>query len=71
MFERDQEALIAKVVKLMKPEGVLYFSTNKRNFKMEASLLELYRVKNITKDSIPVDIHDHKIHHCYEIKCIG
>ena len=69
--ERDQEALIAKVIKLLKPDGILYFSTNKRNFKMAPSLTQLYRVKNITRDSIPVDIHDHKIHHCFEIKCIG
>ena len=70
-IERDHQDLIFKVTKFLKPDGVLYFSTNKRDFRISPVIAEKFRVKNITKDTIPLDFHDHKIHHCFEIKCIG
>ena len=69
--ERDHVNLIFKVAKFLKPEGLLYFSNNKRDFKLAEVISEKFRVKNISKDTIPVDFHDQKIHHCFEIKCIG
>lgn len=66
--ERDQDNLISKVMTLLKADGVLFFSNNKRDFKLSAAVEQKYKVKNITKDTIPVDFHDQKIHHCFEIK---
>lgn len=66
--ERDQNKLILTVMKFLKPDGVLFFSNNKRDFKLNDEISKKFRVKNITKETIPVDFHDQKIHHCFEIK---
>lgn len=66
--ERDQVPLISDVMKMLKPDGKLYFSNNKRDFRLAEEIMAGFRVKNITKDSIPVDVHDQKIHHCFEIQ---
>ncbi|MBL7543126.1 MAG: class I SAM-dependent methyltransferase [Bdellovibrionaceae bacterium] len=65
--ERDQDQLIDACMKVLKKNGILYFSCNKRTFKISPNIMEKYQVKNITKDTIPIDFHDQKIHHCFEI----
>jgi 23S rRNA (cytosine1962-C5)-methyltransferase/23S rRNA (guanine2445-N2)-methyltransferase / 23S rRNA (guanine2069-N7)-methyltransferase len=66
--ERDQVWLIENVIKLLKPDGTLFFSNNKRDFRLEPRISEQFKVKNISKETIPLDFHDQKIHHCFEIK---
>lgn len=68
--ERDQVKLVKTVMALLKPSGVLYFSNNKRDFRLSEEISAQFNVKNITKDTIPIDFHDQKIHHCFEIKYI-
>ncbi len=66
--ERDQKDLVQKVMKFLKPDGVLYFSTNKRDFKIAVELQSQFAIKDITASTIPIDFHDQKIHRCFEIK---
>ncbi len=66
--ERDQEMIIDYSMKRLKPDGVLYFSNNKRSFKLIESISEKYEVKDISSLTIPIDFHDKKIHHCFEIR---
>lgn len=66
--ERDQLNLVQKVSRFLKPEGVLYFSNNKRDFKLSQELLSQFHVKDITAATIPIDFHDQKIHRCFEIR---
>lgn len=66
--ERDQDLLVENVMKLLKPNGILYFSNNKRDFKISTELVKKYQIKNITPQTIPIDFHDQKIHHCFEIR---
>lgn len=66
--ERDQEYLVEKCMKMLTPEGVLYFSNNKRKFKLSPHIFAKYKIKDITKESIPQDFHDKKIHNCFEIR---
>lgn len=68
--ERDQESLLDNVMPLLKPSGILYFSNNKRDFKISAAITAKYAVKNITSQTIPLDFHDQKIHHCFEIRTV-
>lgn len=65
--ERDQADLIALTMKRLHPDGVLYFSNNKRKFKLEPELSIMFDVKEITGGTIPEDFHDKKIHHAYKI----
>ncbi len=66
--ERDQDFLVESCMSMLNPNGVLYFSNNKRKFKISANIQAKFKVKDITEESIPQDFHDKKIHTCFEIK---
>ena len=66
--ERDQMHIIEHSMKLLKPKGVLYFSNNKRDFKLNPIVSEKYVVRDISKDTIPSDFRDLKIHKVFEIR---
>lgn len=66
--EKDQKRIIHDAVKFLKPHGVLYFSTNKRKFKIDPELEFSYEIKVTTEKTIPLDCHDQKIHHSFEIR---
>lgn len=66
--ERDQELIVRQSMARLKPNGVLYFSNNKRTFRLSGSLKTDFNVKDITEKSIPPDCHDKKIHYCFEIR---
>lgn len=66
--EKDQDFLVEKAMGLLNRDGVLYFSNNKRKFKISENIQSKFQVRDISKDTIPQDFHDQKIHHCFEIK---
>lgn len=63
----DYPVLIHKALALLAPQGVIFFSTNSRKFKLDASLFEGCSVKDITRQTIPLDFHNKKIHQCWKI----
>lgn len=65
--EKDQEFIITHCLRLLNPGGTLYFSNNKRKFKLDPIILEIANVQDITEKSIPIDFRDRKIHHCFKI----
>lgn len=67
-IQRDHQLLLDGCLNLLKPEGVVYFSTNNRKFKFEARLPEGVEVREITAQTIPMDFRDKKIHRCWKIK---
>lgn len=67
-IEREQTFIINSCMERLLDSGVLYFSTNKRQFKISEQLEKKYFVRDITQQTIPKDFHDQKIHHCFEIK---
>lgn len=69
--ERDQDFLVDSCMQMLNPNGVLYFSNNKRKFKISENIASRYKVRDITEESIPQDFHDKKIHNCFEIKLIN
>ena len=66
--EREQELLVNHCMRLLKPNGVLYFSNNKRSFKIAAPLKSQYLINDITALTLPKDFRDAKIHHVFEIR---
>ncbi len=66
--ERDQNFLVNCCMEMLSPEGVLYFSNNKRKFKISPEITAACSVKDISTETIPQDFHDQKIHHCFEIR---
>lgn len=65
--EKDQVVLIKNCLRLLAPGGTLYFSNNKRKFKLDPVVLEMANVVDITPKTIPLDFRDQKIHHCFKI----
>ena len=65
--EKDQIFLIKHCLRLLAPDGVLYFSNNKRKFKLDPEVLKMAKVLDITQKTIPEDYRDQKIHHCFMI----
>lgn len=66
---RDHAMLIKSAMRLLAPEGVLYFSTNLRQFRLDARLEETYWIKDISAQTIDLDFsRDKRIHHCYQLK---
>ena len=66
--QRDYIQLIKNSAKLLTKDGVLYFSTNFRKFKFDASIFEGLSITDITTQTIPEDfLRDMKIHYCWKI----
>ncbi|MBT7610947.1 MAG: hypothetical protein HN576_14390 [Bacteriovoracaceae bacterium] len=68
--EQDHVQVITNCMLLLKSNGVLYFSNNKKSFKLASDLKEKYQIKDISYQSIPKDFRDKKIHQFYEIRKI-
>jgi 23S rRNA (cytosine1962-C5)-methyltransferase/23S rRNA (guanine2445-N2)-methyltransferase / 23S rRNA (guanine2069-N7)-methyltransferase len=66
--EKDQEELISKAMSCLRPKGILFFSTNKRTFKLSEKLKENYYWNDISKKTIPFDFDDKKIHYCFQFQ---
>ena len=67
-IQRDQATLINGAMALLAPSGTLYFSNNLRSFELNPQLEAQYRIQNITRQSIPEDFRNKKIHQCWKIR---
>ena len=61
--------LLKDLVLRMKPGGVIYFSTNYRRFKFDASFLPGCEVREVSKQTVPEDFRNQRIHRCWRITC--
>ena len=67
-IQRDHEKLIDGAMALLVSDGVLFFSNNLRSFELSAAVAQKYAVKDISKQSVPEDFRNKKIHQCWEIR---
>ena len=67
-IQRDHKKLIDGAMNLLASDGILYFSNNLRSFVLDDSVSEQYAVKDISKQSVPDDFRNKKIHQCWEIR---
>lgn len=66
---RDHEQLIRDAMRLLAPQGILYFSTNFQKFKLAENINQEFNVRNITPETIDLDFKRHpKIHYCCTIQ---
>jgi 23S rRNA (guanine2445-N2)-methyltransferase / 23S rRNA (guanine2069-N7)-methyltransferase len=67
--QTDHVSMIKNAISLLAPDGVLYFSTNFRRFKLDSSALSGLVIDDITADTIPEDFaRNPKIHYCWRIR---
>lgn len=66
---RDHVALLNQTLPLLEPDGVLFFSTNCRKFRLDEKALEGYAVESITHATLPRDFERNpRIHQCWRIR---
>ncbi len=67
-IQNDHAQLIKNAVTLLAPEGILYFSTNFRRFKIDSPGLSELTVEDISAATIPEDFsRNPRIHYCWKI----
>lgn len=66
--QRDQVKLVDGAMRLLAPNGVLYFSNNLRSFTLDDRLAADYAVQDISAQSVPEDFRNKKIHQCWRIR---
>ncbi len=67
-IQRDHVYLISQAMKLLKKDGLMYFSNNFRNFKIDYEALSKYKIKEVSSQSVPNDFRNKKIHKCFEVR---
>lgn len=63
----DYLFLIKKALNLLAPGGIIFFSTNSRHFIFDESQFNGCKCIEISKQTIPIDFHNQKIHRCWKI----
>lgn len=67
-IQRDHVSLIKMAANLLTKDGVLLFSTNRRDFKMDNQALSNLTIKDISRSTLPKDFERNpKIHYCWTI----
>ena len=68
-IQRDHPDLVRATMKLVATDGQLYFSNNRRGFKLDPALLQEYRCEDITGKTLDPDFQrNRKIHCCWLIR---
>lgn len=65
---KDHEELILNTTKWLTKDGLLLFSTNKKKFKLSQKIMESFKVKETSSQSIPLDFKNSSIHKSYQIR---
>jgi 23S rRNA (cytosine1962-C5)-methyltransferase len=66
--QRDHRRLIEACLELLTPNGELYFSTNRRRFKLDPDLERLTGCEEITRQTLPEDFKRHPAHRCWFLR---
>ena len=67
-IQRDYAWMLNTLInRFANPNAVIYFSTNHRKFKFDLDEVRSVEVQNITKQTIPNDFRNDRIHQCYRI----
>jgi 23S rRNA (cytosine1962-C5)-methyltransferase len=65
--QRDHVALLEDVLEVWTGVGPIWFSTNRRRFKLELPARPRLVIEDLTHATIPPDFRDSKIHHAFRI----
>ncbi|MEM7453650.1 MAG: bifunctional 23S rRNA (guanine(2069)-N(7))-methyltransferase RlmK/23S rRNA (guanine(2445)-N(2))-methyltransferase RlmL [Planctomycetota bacterium] len=65
--QQHHSALLRTLAESVSVEGVVYFSNNFRRFKLDESLAELYDIREISKQTVPEDFRNKRIHRCWRM----
>ena len=63
----DPRHVLTEVWRLVRPGGVLYFSTNCRGFQLASVGVPPFAITDISESSIPEDFRNRRIHRCWRM----
>ncbi len=67
--QKQHVKLLTEASKRMSPDGVIYFSTNYRTFKLDTENLPPFKnIRNISNQTVPEDFRNKRIHQCWRIE---
>ena len=66
-IQRGHVGLLNRVLELMSPGGVIFFSTNFRRFKLEADAVAAGAIREISAQTVPADFRNRRIHRAWRI----
>jgi 23S rRNA (guanine2445-N2)-methyltransferase / 23S rRNA (guanine2069-N7)-methyltransferase len=65
--QRDHAVLLNKLIEHLAPNGVIYFSNNSRRFKLDEDSLAGVSIREISKQTVPEDFRNKRIHRCWRL----
>lgn len=66
--QRDHAELIEACLALLTDNGELFFSNNRRGFRLDTAALSGHDIRDISRQTVPEDFSNKKIHQCWIIK---
>lgn len=66
--QRDAVPLLTALRERMSDDGIVYFSTNFRRFKLHEASLPGYAVREISRKTVPEDFRNQRIHRCWLLR---
>jgi 23S rRNA (guanine2445-N2)-methyltransferase / 23S rRNA (guanine2069-N7)-methyltransferase len=66
-IQRNHVELLNRVVELMSPGGIVFFSTNFRRFKLAEAEIRGVAIREISRQTVPADFRNRRIHRCWRM----
>jgi 23S rRNA G2069 N7-methylase RlmK/C1962 C5-methylase RlmI len=66
-IQRDHVELLNRLLELITPGGVIFFSTNFRRFKLAQEELRQATIREISRQTVPPDYRNRRIHRCWRL----
>ncbi|MGO8690855.1 MAG: bifunctional 23S rRNA (guanine(2069)-N(7))-methyltransferase RlmK/23S rRNA (guanine(2445)-N(2))-methyltransferase RlmL [Thermoguttaceae bacterium] len=70
-IQRDHAELLQLLLERMSPGGVIYFSTNSRRFKLAEETIGGVTIREISRQTVPADFRNRRIHRCWRMARSG
>jgi 23S rRNA G2069 N7-methylase RlmK/C1962 C5-methylase RlmI len=65
---KDHGPMLERLMRLLKPDGELWFSTNAQRFRLEPWIAGDYACEEMTDRTIPPDFRNTRIHRCWRLQ---
>jgi len=67
-IQRDHRRLLEAALQLLTPGGEIFFSTNRKGFRLDPELVAEHPSHEITHQTVPEDFQRHRPHRCWKIE---